>query len=60
MLKDSAIQAAKLKLYREVVELKSEYEHYRKYPVLHPMYAKEWQIFYLRRLGDLLAGKFHY
>lgn len=56
MLRITALQTSKMKLYEAIAELKQHYESYREHPVLHPMYAKEWQIFYLRRLSDLLAG----
>ncbi|XP_055319527.1 uncharacterized protein LOC129577090 [Sitodiplosis mosellana] len=54
-LASAAVQAAQMKLNEAMAELKNEYELYRLSPALHPMYAKEWQVYYLRRLSDILA-----
>lgn len=57
-LVNATLQAAQTKLNEAMVELKNEYEWYRMNPTLHPLYAKEWNIFYLRRLSDILASKY--
>ncbi|XP_031640643.1 uncharacterized protein LOC116352297 [Contarinia nasturtii] len=56
MVCKAAVQSSKMKLDEEMAELKCEYELYRNNPALHPMYAKEWHIFYLRRLSEILAN----
>lgn len=52
-----AIQSSKKQLAEAMAQLKIQYTRYHENPTSHPMYGKEWQIFYLRRLSDLLAGK---
>lgn len=41
----------------EFINLKKQYEAYHDSPANHPMYEKEWKIFYLRQNADLLASK---
>lgn len=56
MLRNSAIAVSKMKLVEEWAKLKCEYKQYERNPYTHPMYAKEWKIFYLRTLADITAG----
>lgn len=56
-LEQVAIQSSKKQLAEAMAQLEIDYARYHENPTLHPMYGKEWQIFYLRRLSDLLAGK---
>lgn len=58
MLCEAAVKSSKMKLDEAMAELKIEYEKYRRYPCIHPMYCKEWQIFYLRRQSEILASKY--
>lgn len=58
MISEAALRTAEMNLVAAIADLKNEYLRYRENAALHPMYMKEWQIFYLRRLSDLLAGKY--
>lgn len=50
------IGASKKKLNQEWSKLNNEYSQYSEKPFLHPMYEKEWQIFYLRTLSNIIAA----
>lgn len=51
------ISFCKARFTTEFIQLKKQYEAYHDSPVNHPMYEKEWKIFYLRQNADLLASK---
>lgn len=58
MLRNAAINASKMKLTEEWAKLQNDYDEHKQNPCSHPMYAKEWNIFYYRTMGDLIAGNF--
>lgn len=60
MIGKAALRTAEMNLVAAIADLKNEYKKYRENAAKHPMYMKEWQIFYLRRLSDLLAGKYEF
>lgn len=60
MMRDAAIKTSKMKLNEEWTKLKFDYDQYEKNPHEHPMYAKEWKIFYYRTLSNIIAGKSHH
>lgn len=51
------LEFIKRRLVTEFDELKKRYVKYKQYPDTHPMYAKEWRVFYLRRSSELFARK---
>lgn len=58
MMGKAAIESSKMQLAEEMAELKIKYRGYHEQPNSHPMYQKEWHIFYLRRCSELLACKY--
>lgn len=57
-MEKAAIYSSKLQLNEAMAELESSYAGYRQIRTTHPMYLKEWNIFYLRTLSNLLAGTY--
>lgn len=60
MIGNAALRTAEMNLVAAIADLKNEYQKYKENAASHPMYMKEWRIFYLRRLSDLLAGKYKF
>lgn len=55
-MRDAEVHASKMKLFEEWAKVKNKYDEYQQNPCKHPMYEKEWQIFYFRTLSDIVAG----
>lgn len=58
-MRRAAIRTSEMKMQEAMTELKSKYDFYRQKPDDHPMYLKEWHIFYLRTLSNLIEGNFN-
>lgn len=53
----AALEYARKSLNDQIAELKRLYRAFEHCPPTHPMYLKEWQVFYLRRSSELIACK---
>lgn len=58
-MRQAAIRTSEMKMQEAMTELKLKYDFYRRNPNEHPMYRKEWYIFYLRTLSNLIEGNFN-
>lgn len=59
-LREAALNVANMRLSEECTRLRCDYKQYEINPFSHPMYAKEWRIFYCQTLSQLAAGNLTY